>query len=92
MQYRTPRGIGAQVSRLCLGSMTFGAQADEAESIRMVRRALDAGINVVHAAAVYSTGVSETTVGKALAGKGAGVVLVSNELRESPWQGAAPEE
>src|ERR671924_631566 len=77
MEYRTLRGTGAKVSRLCLGTMTFGAQADEATSIRMVHRALDAGINFVDTADIYNRGLTETIVGKALDGKRNGVVLVS---------------
>jgi aryl-alcohol dehydrogenase-like predicted oxidoreductase len=57
--------------------MTFGAQADEAASIKMVQQALDAGINFIDTADIYNKGLTETIVGKALAGKREGVVLVS---------------
>jgi aryl-alcohol dehydrogenase-like predicted oxidoreductase len=50
--------------------MAFGKQADEAESIRIIDRAIDAGINLIDTANIYSTGASETIVGKALAGNG----------------------
>ncbi len=77
MKYRTLTGTGATVSRICLGTMTFGGQVDEAESIRMVHRALDAGVNFIDTADVYTGGVSETITGKALKGKRDGVVLAS---------------
>jgi 1-deoxyxylulose-5-phosphate synthase len=77
MEYRTLTGTGAKISRLCLGTWTLGAQADEATSIRMVHRALDAGINFIDTADDYTDGLSETILGKALAGKRDGVVLVS---------------
>jgi len=77
MRYRTLTGTGAEVSRLCLGTMTFGAQADESESTRMIHRALDAGINFIDTADSYGNGVSETIVGKALKGRREGVVLAS---------------
>jgi aryl-alcohol dehydrogenase-like predicted oxidoreductase len=59
-----------QVSPLCLGAMMFGAwgEPDHAESIRIVHAALDAGINFVDTADVYSAGESEEIVGEALAG------------------------
>ena len=43
MEYRVLRGTGCTVSKVCLGTMTFGQQADEAESIRMVETAIDKG-------------------------------------------------
>lgn len=77
MKYRTLTGTGAKVSRICLGTMTFGAQVSEADAIRMVHRALDAGVNFIDTADVYTKGVSETIVGKALRGKRDGVILAS---------------
>jgi len=58
------------VSPLCLGTMMFGAwgNTDHAESVRIIHRALDAGINFVDTADVYAAGESEEIVGKALAG------------------------
>ena len=61
---------GAKVSPLCLGCMNFGSGADETQSVAMMHRALDAGINFWDTADVYSgRGKSETIVGKALEGK-----------------------
>jgi len=77
MEYQTLRGTGITVSRVSLGTMTFGAQVDEATSIRMVHMAIDAGVNFIDTADVYVRGVSEEIVGKALQGKRDRVVLAS---------------
>jgi aryl-alcohol dehydrogenase-like predicted oxidoreductase len=70
MEHRTLGRTGIQVSPLCLGAMMFGAwgNPDHDESIRIIHRALDAGINFIDTADVYSLGESEEIVGKALAG------------------------
>jgi aryl-alcohol dehydrogenase-like predicted oxidoreductase len=70
MEHRTLGGTGMKVSPLCLGAMMFGewGNPDHDESIRIIHRALDAGINFVDTADVYSRGESEEIVGKALAG------------------------
>ena len=70
MEYRTLGRTGVHVSPLCLGAMMFGAwgNPDHDDSIRIIHRALDAGINFIDTADVYSRGESETIVGKALAG------------------------
>ena len=70
MEYRPLGRTGVQVSKLCLGTMMFGAwgNADHDDSVRIIHRALDAGINFVDTADVYSAGESEEIVGKALAG------------------------
>ena len=70
MEYRPLGRTGVQVSKLCLGTMMFGAwgEPDHDESIRIIHAALDAGINFVDTADVYSAGESEEIVGKALAG------------------------
>src|SRR2546421_4647341 len=70
MDYRTLARTGVKVSPLCLGAMMFGAwgETDHDESIRIIHRALDAGINFIDTADVYSRGESEEIVGKALAG------------------------
>lgn len=87
MQMRTLGTTGIQVSELCLGAMMFGAwgEPDHERSQRMVHRALDAGINVVDTADVYSQGESEEIVGKALVGRRDEVVLatkVHNQMGE----------
>jgi Predicted oxidoreductases (related to aryl-alcohol dehydrogenases) len=70
---------GVSVSPLCLGAMMFGAwgNPDHAESIRIIHRALDAGINFIDTADVYSQGESEEIVGKALAGRRDDIVLAT---------------
>jgi aryl-alcohol dehydrogenase-like predicted oxidoreductase len=70
MEYRTLGRTGVKVSPLCLGAMMFGAwgNPDHEESIRIIHRALDAGINFIDTADVYSRGESEEIVGKALSG------------------------
>jgi aryl-alcohol dehydrogenase-like predicted oxidoreductase len=79
MDYRPLGRTGVQVSKLCLGTMMFGAwgNADHDDSIRIIHRALDAGINFVDTADVYSTGESEEIVGKALKGRRDDVVLAT---------------
>jgi len=61
---------GISVSELCLGAMMFGAwgNQDQDDSIRIIHRALDAGITFIDTADVYSHGESEEIVGRALAG------------------------
>jgi aryl-alcohol dehydrogenase-like predicted oxidoreductase len=70
MEYTTLGRTGVEVSRLCLGTAMFGSWTDTVheEAARVVHAALDAGINFVDTADQYSTGESETIVGKALAG------------------------
>jgi aryl-alcohol dehydrogenase-like predicted oxidoreductase len=70
MDYRTLGRTGTKVSPLCLGAMMFGAwgNEDQDESVRIIHAALDAGINFIDTADVYSRGGSEEVVGKALAG------------------------
>jgi aryl-alcohol dehydrogenase-like predicted oxidoreductase len=66
---RRPLGrTGMQVSPLCLGAMMFGAwgESDHTEAIKIINAALDAGINFIDTADVYSAGESEIIVGKAL--------------------------
>ena len=66
MNYRTLGRTGVLVSSLCLGAMNFGGPTDEAESIAIINRALDGGINFIDTANVYNAGESERIVGKAL--------------------------
>ncbi len=86
MKYRLLADTGVFVSELCLGAMTFGGQGqmwevigglDQASTDAIVGRSLDAGINFIDTADVYSAGESETLVGKALAGKRNQVVLAT---------------
>src|SRR5919202_1599788 len=79
MEYRPLGRTGVQVSALCLGTMMFGAwgNTDHDDSIRIIHKALDAGINFVDTADVYAQGESEEIVGKALHGRRDDVVLAT---------------
>src|SRR6202046_4552941 len=79
MERRVLGGTGISVSGVALGTMMLGAQGntDHDESIRMIHAALDAGINFVDTADVYSRGESEEIVGKAVAGRRDNVVLAT---------------
>jgi aryl-alcohol dehydrogenase-like predicted oxidoreductase len=93
MEYRLLGRTGVSVSPLCLGTMMFGpwGNEDRADSIRVIHRALDAGINFVDTADVYSGGVSEEIVGDALQGRREDVVLATKFFmpmdRERPNRG-----
>ena len=86
MKFRPLADTGVFVSELCLGAMTFGGKGqiwenigglDQAAADGIVHRALDAGINFIDTADVYSAGESETMVGKAIAGKRQDLVLAT---------------
>ena len=91
MQYRTLGRTGIKVSPYALGAMMFGAvgNPDHDDSIRIIHRALDAGINFVDTADMYSHGESEEIVGKALRGRRDGIVLATKlnlRMGEDPNQ------
>jgi aryl-alcohol dehydrogenase-like predicted oxidoreductase len=79
MEYRTLGRTGIKVSPYALGAMMFGAvgNPDHDEAIRMIDRALEAGINLIDTADMYSHGESEEIVGKALRGRRDDVVLAT---------------
>jgi aryl-alcohol dehydrogenase-like predicted oxidoreductase len=79
MKRRILGGTGVSASEFALGAMMFGAMGntDRDESVRMIHRALDAGINFVDTADVYSRGESEEIVGQALQGRRGDVVLAT---------------
>ena len=83
MKYRTLGRTGIEVSPYCLGTMMFGAwgNPDHDDSIRIIHKALDAGINFVDTADVYSHGESEEIVGKALDGRRRDDVVLAGEVR-----------
>jgi len=68
MRYKLLGRTGVLVSELCFGTMTFGKEADEAESGRMFDACRDAGVNFFDCANVYSDGLAETILGKLLKG------------------------
>ena len=79
MEYRPLGGTGVRVSTHCLGAMMFGPWGNEDvdECVRIVHTAIDGGINFIDTADVYSDGVSEEIVGKALKGRRDEVVLAT---------------
>ncbi|GAA1511107.1 aldo/keto reductase [Sphaerisporangium rubeum] len=79
MKRRTLGGTGISVSEFAFGAMMFGDMAnnDVDEGVRIIHRALDAGINFVDTADIYSAGGSEEIVGKALKGRRDDVVLAT---------------
>jgi aryl-alcohol dehydrogenase-like predicted oxidoreductase len=77
MHYTYLGRTGVQVSRLCLGTMMFGGPTDEADSTRIIHRALDAGINFMDTADVYNAGESERITGRALRDRRDQVVLAT---------------
>ena len=79
MEYRPLGRTGVQVSPLCLGAMMFGpwGNDDRTDVPRIIHRALDAGINIIDTADVYSGGVSEEIVGQAIEGRRDDVFLAT---------------
>ncbi len=79
MHYRTLGKTGIKVSPYCLGTMMFGgiANSDHDDCVRIIHKALDAGINFIDTADRYSAGESEEIVGKALKGRRDKVVLAT---------------
>lgn len=83
MKYRKLGKTGLKVSEICLGTMTFGNQIDEAESIKLIRWTIDAGINFIDTADMYVDGRTEEIVGKALKEVRQSVVLAT---KVGAWQ------
>ena len=79
MQKRVLGKTGLRVTPFCLGAMMFGevGNTDHGDCVRIIHRALDAGINFIDTADVYSRGESETIVGKALKGRRDEIILAS---------------
>ena len=68
---------GLKVSSFCLGTMTFGRQVEEKESIKIIHKAVDAGVNFIDTADMYVNGITEQIVGRALKGRRDSIVLAS---------------
>ena len=68
MEYKYLGNTGVQVSQLCMGTMTFGNEADKDESAAMFKRCRDAGINFFDCANVYSQGKAEEILGQLIQG------------------------
>jgi aryl-alcohol dehydrogenase-like predicted oxidoreductase len=77
MEQRTLGTTDLAVSRVCLGTMTFGGQVDAAAAAAMVDYALDHGINFIDTANVYNAGHAEQVLGQVLRGRRDRVVLAS---------------
>src|SRR5512145_1084485 len=96
MQHVRFGGTGLQVSRLCLGTMTFGLQCDEHTSFAIMNAAAEAGIHFLDTADVYplggtleSVGRTEEIVGKWLRGRRDQCIVAtkcSGKMGEAPWQ------
>ena len=87
MEFRTLGRSGVKVSPLCLGAMNFGGPTAEEESIQIINRALDGGINFIDTANVYNNGESERITGKGIRGRRDQVVLatkVRGRMGEDP--------
>lgn len=77
MEYRNLGRSGLKVSNLCLGGNNWGGATPEEDAIRIIHRALDAGINFLDTAITYTGGRSEEVIGKALRGRRDGVLIAT---------------
>jgi aryl-alcohol dehydrogenase-like predicted oxidoreductase len=94
MKYKRLGNTGLNVSRLCLGTMTFGWSADEATSFSIMDAAYDAGVTFFDTADIYSGwvsgnkgGESETVIGKWLKTKDRRRVIIATKVRGRMWEG-----
>jgi aryl-alcohol dehydrogenase-like predicted oxidoreductase len=81
MDYRYLGRTGMKVSELCLGAMTFGRESDEATSFQIMNTFAEAGGNFIDTANVYSSGLSETIVGKWLATQKRADFIIATKVR-----------
>lgn len=77
MKYNAMPSAGLKVSQFCLGTMTFGGQTNEADSLRIIDYAYDHGVNFFDTANAYTGGESERIVGKALKGRRDQMILAT---------------
>ena len=77
MQYRYLGNTGVQVSPLCLGTMMFGGQTSEEDSMAIIDKAIDLGINFIDTADMYNAGESEAVLGRALKGRRENIVVAT---------------
>ncbi|WP_061951285.1 aldo/keto reductase [Acidiplasma cupricumulans] len=71
MEYTTLGSTDLKISKLCLGGMSFGTSqwmAGREESIKIIKKAIDYGINFIDTANIYSYGESEKIIGEAISG------------------------
>lgn len=89
MEYKRLGKSGLKVSQICLGTNNFGGQIDEKDSIKIVRKAIDSGINLIDTADIYTDGRSEEMIGKAVQGYRDEVIIstkVGLEVGQGPNQ------
>jgi aryl-alcohol dehydrogenase-like predicted oxidoreductase len=87
MDYRLLGRTGIRVSPFCLGTMMFGGQTTEADSTRIIHKALDLGINFIDTADMYAASESEKIVGRAIKGRRDKIVLATkgrHKMGDSP--------
>ena len=87
MEYRQLGKSGVRVSRICLGTMMFGGQTSEADSIAIVDKAVERGVNFIDTANIYNKGESEKVVGKAIRSRRDQIVLATkatSKMGEGP--------
>ncbi len=82
MEYGNLGKAGVKVSPVCLGTMMFGGQTSEADSIRIIHQAHDLGINFLDTANMYNAGESEFVVGKAIADRRDDIVLATKGVQK----------
>jgi 1-deoxyxylulose-5-phosphate synthase len=83
MQYRKVGRSGLKVSAICLGTMTYGSQVSEQDSINLIEHAISCGVNFFDTADAYIQGKSEEVVGKALKKSRESVVLATKVAHKS---------
>lgn len=83
MKYNKLGKTGIVVSEICLGSLTFGDQVDEANSIRIIKSAVDSGVNFIDTADSYVDGKTEEIVGKAIKEARNSIILATKIGRQS---------
>ncbi|MBN2499119.1 MAG: aldo/keto reductase [Anaerolineales bacterium] len=76
MEYRSLGRTGVQVSELCLGCMMFGGRTEPEDSYAIIDKAIEAGINFLDTANVYSRGRSEEVTGEALKRNGKRDIII----------------
>src|SRR5262245_1736414 len=88
MNYRSLGRSGLKVSEISLGSWTtYGGYVDDAEAIKIVRRAFELGINTFDTADVYVRGGAETLLGKALTGLPREQIVIATKVMGRVWEG-----
>lgn len=87
MEYRKLTRNSVTVSRVCLGTMTFGGQTSEEDSIEIINHAIENGINFIDTSNSYNNGNSEIVTGKAIKGRRQDIILATKVGFTIPGQG-----